>query len=53
MAIYVLEHHERWDGKGYPKGLKVEEISLPASDIAVAEAYDTLTNDKPLPKGIE
>lgn len=47
IANYVLEHQERWDGKGYPKGLKGEEISLQARIIAVADAFDTMTRKKP------
>jgi putative nucleotidyltransferase with HDIG domain len=39
----VLAHHERIDGRGYPRGLKAEEIPEIAKIIAVAEAYDTLT----------
>jgi len=46
IAVYVLQHHERWDGKGYPKGLKGEEISLQARIIAVADAYDAMTSDR-------
>lgn len=45
MAKYVLEHQERWDGNGYPKGLKGEEISLQARIIAIADAYDAMTSD--------
>ena len=41
-AIYC--HHERWDGSGYPKGLKGNEIPISARVIAVAEYYDALTN---------
>ncbi|MBP1924357.1 diguanylate cyclase (GGDEF)-like protein/PAS domain S-box-containing protein/putative nucleotidyltransferase with HDIG domain [Sedimentibacter acidaminivorans] len=44
LAELVLSHHERWDGKGYPKGLKGEEIPLLARIIAVAEYYDEFTN---------
>jgi diguanylate cyclase (GGDEF)-like protein/PAS domain S-box-containing protein len=46
MAKYVLHHHERWDGKGYPKGLKSEEILLQARIIAIADAYDAMTSDR-------
>ncbi|MEI6578045.1 MAG: HD domain-containing phosphohydrolase [Eubacteriales bacterium] len=46
LADCVLEHHERWDGKGYPKGLTGEEISLPARIIAVADSYDAMTADR-------
>ena len=37
------QHHERWDGGGYPQGLKGEEISLSARIVAVADAYDVMT----------
>jgi len=42
VAQYVLEHHERWDGNGYPKGLKGEEILLQGRIIAVADAYTAM-----------
>ena len=41
----VLYHHERFDGKGYPDGLKGEEIPMGARIIAVANSYDAMTND--------
>ncbi|HZK70875.1 MAG TPA: diguanylate cyclase, partial [Clostridia bacterium] len=40
MADYVLYHHERWDGKGYPRGLKGEDIPFVSRIIAIADAYD-------------
>src|SRR5262249_39272327 len=43
----VLAHHERWDGKGYPRGLKGEEIPLGARVVAVADAFDAMTRDTP------
>lgn len=43
IADHILESHERWDGCGYPKGLKGEEISLEARIIAIADAYDAMT----------
>lgn len=46
IAPYVLSHHERWDGKGYPAGLKGEEIPLLARVIAVVDAYDAMTEDR-------
>ncbi|HEY8477637.1 MAG TPA: HD-GYP domain-containing protein [Chloroflexota bacterium] len=46
-AWYVRHHHERWDGKGYPAGLKGPEIPLGARIIAVADAYDAMTNERP------
>lgn len=47
IAEYVLAHHERWDGQGYPKGLKGEQIPLESRVIAVADAYDAMTSDRP------
>lgn len=46
MAEYVLCHHEHWNGKGYPKGLKGEEIPFQARIIAVADAYDAMTSER-------
>jgi HD-GYP domain-containing protein (c-di-GMP phosphodiesterase class II) len=40
-------HHERWDGAGYPQGLKAEEIPLPARIFAVVDALDAMTHDRP------
>ncbi len=40
-------HHERWDGSGYPRGLKGEEIPLAARIFAVADVFDALTSDRP------
>jgi len=40
-------HHERWDGSGYPRGLKGEEIPLSARLFAVVDVYDALTSDRP------
>lgn len=45
-AKYVLHHHERWDGSGYPAGLKGEEIPLISRMIAIADAYDVMTTDR-------
>jgi diguanylate cyclase (GGDEF)-like protein/PAS domain S-box-containing protein len=44
IALYVLAHHERWDGKGYPRGLKGEDIPFASRIIAVADAYDAMTS---------
>jgi putative two-component system response regulator len=44
-------HHERYDGTGYPKGLRGEEIPLEARIVAVADVYDALTNDRPYRQG--
>jgi HD-GYP domain-containing protein (c-di-GMP phosphodiesterase class II) len=42
----VLQHHEKWDGSGYPHGKKGAEIPLSARIIAVADAYDAMTSDR-------
>ncbi len=47
FAEVILSHHERWDGKGYPKGLKGEEIPLFSRILAVAEAYDAMVSGRP------
>ena len=43
----ILNHHERWDGTGYPRGLKGEQIPLDARIVSVADVYDALTSDRP------
>jgi len=43
-------HHEKWDGSGYPRGLRGEEIPLPARIFAVVDVYDALTSDRPYRK---
>jgi diguanylate cyclase (GGDEF)-like protein len=46
IANYILSHHERWDGTGYPRGLKGEEIPLLSRILAVTDAYDAMTEDR-------
>jgi PAS domain S-box-containing protein len=46
----VAYHHERWDGSGYPWGLRGESIPLAARIFAVADAFDAITNDRPYRK---
>lgn len=46
IAEYVLYHHERWDGKGYPEGLEEEEIPLISRIVAVADVYSAMTSDR-------
>ncbi|HHW30857.1 MAG TPA: diguanylate cyclase [Clostridiaceae bacterium] len=46
IAEYILAHHERWDGKGYPIGLKGEEIPLLSRILAVADAFDAMTESR-------
>lgn len=52
VAEYILYHHERWDGRGYPQGLKEEEIPLLSRILAVVDAYDAMTNDRAYRKAI-
>jgi HD-GYP domain-containing protein (c-di-GMP phosphodiesterase class II) len=40
-------HHEKWDGSGYPRGLKGDEIPLAARVFAIVDVYDALTSDRP------
>jgi HD-GYP domain-containing protein (c-di-GMP phosphodiesterase class II) len=46
-------HHEKWDGTGYPRGLKAEEIPLPARIFAVVDVWDALRSDRPYRKAWE
>lgn len=46
MAEHVLAHHERFDGKGYPKGLKGEQIPLQSRIIAIADSYDAMVSER-------
>jgi putative nucleotidyltransferase with HDIG domain len=46
----VLAHHEKWDGNGYPLGLKTDTIPLGARLFAIADVYDALTSDRPYRK---
>ncbi|MDP3447208.1 MAG: transporter substrate-binding domain-containing protein [Eubacteriales bacterium] len=46
ISEYILSHHERWDGSGYPRGLSGEEIPVPARILAVVDAFDAMTNER-------
>ncbi len=48
----VRAHHERWDGSGYPIGLKGEKIPLEARILALADSFDAMTSDRPYRKGL-
>jgi HD-GYP domain-containing protein (c-di-GMP phosphodiesterase class II) len=50
-AVFVRGHHERWDGTGYPDGLRGREIPLPARILALAECFDTITSHTPYKLG--
>ena len=51
MRRGIFEHHERYDGKGYPNRLKGDQISLEGRIIALADVFDALTTDRPYQKG--
>jgi HD-GYP domain-containing protein (c-di-GMP phosphodiesterase class II) len=48
----VRMHHERFDGKGYPDGLSGDQIPLGARIMALADAYDAMTSDRPYRKSL-
>ena len=52
ISELILTHHERWDGTGYPKGLKGEEIPLLSRILSIIDAFDAMTNDRPYRKAI-
>lgn len=47
IGMMVLQHHERWDGKGYPKGLSGKSMVLPARIIAVVDAFEAMVSKRP------
>lgn len=47
IAEYIAAHHERWDGTGYPKGIRGESIHFKARIIAIADAFDAMTSERP------
>ncbi len=52
VAPLILSHHERWDGKGYPTGLKGEEIPLGARILSVVDYFDALMSERPYHKAM-
>lgn len=46
IAEFILCHHERWDGKGYPQGLSGKDIPLLARILTIVDSYDAMTNDR-------
>jgi HD-GYP domain-containing protein (c-di-GMP phosphodiesterase class II) len=47
IADFILKHHEWWNGEGYPLGLSEEQIPLECRILAVADAFDAMTSDRP------
>ncbi|QIB27063.1 HD-GYP domain-containing protein [Caloranaerobacter azorensis] len=52
VSSIVRHHHERYDGKGYPDGLKEDEIPVEAAILAIADVYDAMTSDRPYRKAL-
>lgn len=52
IARWILCHHENWDGSGYPLGLQGEDIPLECRILAIADAYDAMTNTRPYRKAL-
>ena len=52
IAEYILCHHERWDGKGYPQGLQGEEIPLTSRILSIVDSYDAMTQDRSYKKAM-
>ncbi len=52
ISNWLRTHHEKWDGSGYPNGLKGEEIPLSGRIIALADTYDAMTSDRPYRKAL-
>jgi HD-GYP domain-containing protein (c-di-GMP phosphodiesterase class II) len=47
IRSWILSHHERPDGHGYPEGRRADEVPVESSIIAVADAYEAMTSDRP------
>jgi diguanylate cyclase (GGDEF)-like protein len=52
IADGILTHHEWWDGKGYPRGLKECEVSIISRIVSIVDAYDAMTSDRPYRKAL-
>jgi HD-GYP domain-containing protein (c-di-GMP phosphodiesterase class II) len=51
IADWILKHHEWWNGQGYPQGLKADQIPMECRIMALVDAYDVMTNDRPYRQG--
>lgn len=52
IAKIIRYHHESWDGKGYPEGLSGKDIPLEARILAVADAFDAMTSERPYKRAL-
>ncbi len=52
VRTIILQHHERFDGRGYPNGISGDELLLEARILAIADTYDAMTSDRPYRKGL-
>ena len=52
IADFILKHHERWDGNGYPLGISGEEIPIECRILSIVDAFDAMTNDRPYRKAM-
>jgi len=52
VAPLILSHHERWDGKGYPQGLRGEDIPVGARILTIVDYYDAVTTERPYHKAL-
>ena len=52
IADWILKHQEHWDGKGYPLGLSGEQIPLQCRILAIVDAFDAMTTDRPYRKAM-
>jgi len=52
IADWILKHHEWWNGQGYPLGLKGEDIPIECRILAIADAYDVMTGERPYSKAV-
>ncbi len=50
VSEYILAHHERWDGNGYPRGIKGEAIPIQSRILCIIDSYDAMTNERPYHK---
>lgn len=52
ISDWILKHHERWDGRGYPLGIQGDEIPVECRILSIADSYDAMTNDRPQRKAM-